>query len=481
MHVLATALFDRPAFLNCICHGNLMAEDGRKLSKRLRNYPDPEEVFESIGADALRWYLVASPVLRGLDFRIDRDGSGINEVVRLVLNPIWNAVHFFTLYANADGYRARFRTDSPELLDRYVLAKCGELVDAVTDRLDEYDVTGACAAVLQFLDALNNWYIRRSRDRFWAPADDVDPGRLRSKRDAYDSLYTVVHVLSRVLAPLLPYLTEEIYTSLTDEPSVHLTDWPDRSLLPSDPELVAAMDRAREICSAALMLREENGLRTRLPLAELTIAGSERALEGVQPLAGLIAEEVNVRRVTFTDDLAAYGRFMLKPNGRVLGPRLGGEMQAVLAAARAGDWSQRPDGGVDVAGQALTGEDFDLALEPTTTEGATAALRANDVIVHLDTAVTDELRAEGWARDLVRLVQQARRDAGLVVTDRIALRLGVGPDVRASVEPHAPWIGEQVLATSLRFVGVDDPLDGAAHVATGEIAGDVATIALARA
>jgi isoleucyl-tRNA synthetase len=481
MHVLAAALFDCPAFLNCICHGNLVAEDGRKLSKRLRNYPDPEEVFETVGADALRWYLIASPVLRGLDFRIERDGSGINEVVRLVLNPIWNAVHFFTLYANADGYRARFRTDSAELLDRYVLAKCRQLVDGVTDRLDAYDVTGACAAVVQFLDALNNWYIRRSRDRFWAPADDVDPDRLRSKRDAYDSLYTVLHVLSRVLAPLLPYLTEEIYTSLTDEPSVHLADWPDRSELPSDPELVAAMDRTREICSAALMLREENGLRTRLPLAELTVAGSGPAVEGVEPLAGLIADEVNVRRVTFTDDLAAYGSFVLRPNGRVLGPRLGGDMQAVLAAARAGEWTKRPDGDVEVAGHVLSGDDFDLALHPTTTEGATAALRGNNAIVHLDTVVTDELRAEGWARDLVRLVQQARRDAGLVVTDRIALRLGVGPDVRASVEQHAPWIGEQVLATSLAFVGVDDPWDGAAHVATGEIAGDMATIALARA
>jgi isoleucyl-tRNA synthetase len=241
------------------------------------------------------------------------------------------------------------------------------------------------------------------------------------------------------------------------------------------------MDRAREVCSAALMLREENGLRTRLPLAALTVAGSERALDGVEPLSGLIADEVNVRRVTLTDDLSAYGTFVLKPNGRVLGPRLGGGMQSVLAAARAGEWTTRPDGDVEVAGQVLSGDDFDLALQPTTAEGATAALRGNDVIVHLDTAVTDELRAEGWARDLVRLVQQARRDAGLVVTDRISLRLGIGPDLRASVEQHGPWIGEQVLATSLAFVDVGEPWDGAAHVATGELAGEVATIALARA
>ena len=246
LHVLSTALFDRPAFTNVICHGVVLAEDGRKLSKRLRNYPDPDEVMETIGSDALRWFLMASPILRGGDLQIDAEGSGIADVVRLVLNPIWNAFHFFTLYANADGHRATFRTDSTDTLDRYLLAKTRSLVEAVTDALDAYDIAGACNQVNAFLDALNNWYIRRSRERFWAPGSTSSAGGDvgSDKADAFDTLYTVLVTLSKVLAPLLPFVAEEIYTSLTDE----RVRAPDRlarcpESLPADPELVPADGR----------------------------------------------------------------------------------------------------------------------------------------------------------------------------------------------------------------------------------------------
>jgi isoleucyl-tRNA synthetase len=235
LHVLATALFDKPAFQNVICHGVVLDTDGRKLSKRLRNYPEPDEVFESHGADAMRWFLMASPILRGLDLRIDIDAAGVAEVVRTVLNPIWNAFHFFTLYANADGYTASFRTDSQQLLDRYVLAKTRELVETVEASMDDYDIPGACAAVDGFIDALNNWYIRRSRERFWGTSAEVDE---QSRRDAMDTLFSVLVTLSQVAAPLLPMLTEEIYRGLTGEESVHLTDWPDATTLPADPDLV---------------------------------------------------------------------------------------------------------------------------------------------------------------------------------------------------------------------------------------------------
>jgi isoleucyl-tRNA synthetase len=207
LHVLSTALFDRPAFENVICHGVVLDETGRKLSKKLRNYPDPEEVFETIGSDALRWYLMASPILRGLDLRIERDGSGIADVVRAVLNPIWNAFHFFTLYANVDGYRAEMRTDSTHTLDRYILAKTRELVGSATERFDTYDIAGACSDITAYLDALNNWYIRRSRDRFWGTADDLDPA---ARRDAFDTLYTVLNTLTRVTAPHHPHVSEEV-------------------------------------------------------------------------------------------------------------------------------------------------------------------------------------------------------------------------------------------------------------------------------
>ena len=466
-HVLAVALFDQPAFRNVICHGVVLDAEGRKLSKKLRNYPDPEEVMETIGSDALRWYLMASPILRGGDLRIATDGSGISDVVRLVLNPIWNAFHFFTLYANADGYQAQFRTDATGDLDRYLLAKTRTLVDAVTDALDRYDLAGACNQIGSYLDALNNWYIRRSRERFWAPgAVDADAsGTAADKADAFDTLYTVLVTLSRISAPLLPMLAEEIHTGLTGERSVHLVDWPDAVDLPHDPDLVRAMDEVRAVCSTALGLREDHKLRNRLPLLSLAVAGERAA--ALAPFTDLIASELNVKAVTLHDDRTAYGTEVVRPNPRVLGPRLGRDVQAVLAAARAGDWHRDDTGTVVVGGHALHDGEYELALQTTETDGpdATPTLAAEAVrhvdpegrmvdtglVVALDLTVTPELHGEGVTRDLVRLVQQARRDADLDVTDRITLTLSLPAAQRAMVQAHQEHLAQSVLATSIDY------------------------------
>jgi isoleucyl-tRNA synthetase len=469
MHVLSVALFDRAAFQNCICHGVVLDEDSRKLSKRLRNYPDPVEVFETIGSDALRWFLMASPILRGGDLRIDREGTGIQDAVRLVLNPIWNTWHFFALYANVEGYEARWRTGSTQLLDRYILAKTRELVEKVQASFDAYEIAEACGHVTTYLDALTNWYVRRSRDRFWGQTqagDVVDPGTngagtnatgangrgaaphdVTGTVDAFDTLYTVLHVVSRVTAPLLPYLCEEVYQGLTGERSVHLTDWPDATALPADHELVAVMDKVREVCSAALSLREANGLRVRLPLARLTVAG--RAAEQVRPFVALIADELNVKTVELTEDVTSVASFVLRPNTKVLGPKLGADVQKVVKAAREGAWSAEGDGTVSVAGQVLQPGEFELALTARGDARATVALRGNDTVVDLDVEVTDELRAEGTARDLVRLVQQARKDADLHVADRIRLVLQLTDDLRAAIGRHEVSLAEAVLATEV--------------------------------
>lgn len=441
MHVLATALFDRPAFENVICHGILLAEDGAKLSKKLRNYTEPSLVFEQQGSDALRWYLMSSNISRGGDLRIS--DPGITDVVRQVLLPMWNAFSFFTLYANADGYRAHLRTDSGQLLDRYLLAKTRTLVESVTERMDAYDLPGATAEIRGFIDALNNWYIRRSRDRFWAGASDSNED---DKRDAYDTLYTVLVTFSKVAAPFLPMVMEEVHTVLTGLPSVHLTDWPDPAELPADPDLVARMDRVRDVASTALRLREDNGLRVRLPLTSLTVAGADS--EALAGLTDLLVDEVNVKAVHLTDDLEGHATFTLRPDGRALGPRLGGSVQAVFTAARSGEFSLNGDGTVDVAGHTLSTDEFDLALESP--EGVTAAaLGSADAVVVLDTGVTAELAAEGLARDVVRQVQQARRNADLVVTDRINLQLGGDEAVLEAVRVHRDYVAGQVLATEL--------------------------------
>jgi isoleucyl-tRNA synthetase len=234
--------------------------------------------------------------------------------------------------------------------------------------------------------------------------------------------------------------------------SVHLEDWPDTAELPQDPELVADMDRVREVCSVALGLREDHRLRARLPLRSLTIAGAE--LGGLNGLTHLIADEVNVKSVVLTDDVSSVGQFLLRPNAKVLGPRLGKVVQSVIAEAKAGEWSQLDDGTVSVAGEVLAEGEFELALEPT--EGRVAApLRDNGAVVELDVEVTDELRDEGRARDVVRVVQQARKDAGLHVTDRIELTLSAGDELAASLEPHLSWIAGQVLATSAGIVALE--------------------------
>jgi isoleucyl-tRNA synthetase len=445
MHVLATALFDKPAFQNVICHGVVLDGDGLKLSKKLRNYPDPVEMFETLGADPLRWYLMASPILRGGDLKIAQDGSGISDVVRLVINPVWNAYSFFTLYANVDMHKAEFRTDSTQLLDRYILAKTSELLQKTTEALDDYELAVACEKFVGFLDALNNWYIRRSRPRFWAPVGG-SPESVQDKKDAYDTLYTVLTTLTMVVAPLLPMISEEMYRGLTGEQSVHLTSWPELDSLPGDPALVQNMDRIREISSTALGLREEHGLRTRLPLARLLVAGAN--VEELDGLSELVANEVNVKSVVFTNDLTGHAEFVLKPNGRVIGRRLGKDMQSVIKAAKAGEWTRLDDGGVRVGAHDLHGDDFELAL--VAPEGTTsAALRSNDAIVVLDTNVTPELYAEGQARDLIRLIQQARKDDDLNVTDRISVAFDVPDEIASSVRGHQANIAEQVLATSL--------------------------------
>jgi isoleucyl-tRNA synthetase len=452
LEVLATALFDRPPFETCICHGVILSESGQKLSKRLRNYTDPLEIMDSLGSDALRWYLASSPVLRGLDLRLDE--KAIADVLRGVVLPFWNAFSFFCLYANTDGYEARLRTDATGLLDRYVLAKAHELVAGVTDRLDAYDLGGACAQVFGFLDALTNWYIRRSRERFWRPGLDAD------KRDAYDTLYTVLVTFAKTVAPLLPFVAEEIYRGLTREPSVHLADWPDAASLPGDPRLVAEMDRVRDAASAARTLREREGVRVRQPLAALTIAGAG-AVE-LRPYEALLADEVNVKRVDLALVSDDFANRVLKVNPRAVGPRLGPAMKSVLAAARAGEFERLPDERVSVAGQTLEPGEYELRLEARPGV-ACEPLSTNDAIVVLDTRVTPELEAEGVARDLVRGIQQARKEAGLHVSDRIHVWLALPEAWRTAVERHRGWIAEQTLAEAIEVVDALDERAASRH------------------
>jgi isoleucyl-tRNA synthetase len=441
--VLSTALFDRPPFLNCMCHGVVLDEKGEKLSKRLRNYPDPEEVFEKIGSDPLRWFLISSPILRGGDLNIDKDGKGISEIVRTVINPIWNAFYFFTLYANTDGIKGTISCASQALLDRYILGKLHALVAETTKQYEAYDLAAACHAILQFIDALNNWYIRRSRDRFWKADKDQD------KTDAYNTLYTVLVTLCRVAAPVLPMLTEEIYRTLTGEESVHLTSFPKAADFPNETELASTMDSVRAVCSAGLSLREAHNLRTRLPLSKITVAGN--GLDKIAPYDALIKDELNVKAVEFATDFSAFASYQLALNARAIGPRLGEKMKTLLAAAKAGQWSFTKDGTVTVEGEILLESEYTLRL--ISKDGIAAiSLADRSGVVVLDTTVTPELASEGLARDFVRGVQQLRKEKGFHVADHIEVTVVAPEHIKSSLTTHQKYIEEQVLAKKFSFV-----------------------------
>lgn len=448
LHILATALFDRPAFRNVVCHGILLGEDGRKMSKSLKNYPDVYEMFDKYGSDAMRWMLMSSPVLRGGDALVSE--TGIRDAVRQVLLPLWNVYYFFTLYANASGYQARSRADSGNVLDRYILAKTRTLVETVTAQMDAYDVSSACGTVRSYLDALTNWYVRRSRDRFWA--EDTD---------AFDTLYTVLETVSRVIAPLAPLTAEEVWRGLTNGRSVHLADFPVVTDFPADDDLVSAMDSVRDVCSAALSLRKAHGLRVRLPLPSLTVAFGQAS--ELEPFKDLIADEVNVKEVVLSEDRSAYCEQVLTVVPRVLGPRLGGAVQQVIKAVKAGEWSL-VDGLPTAAGVTLQEGEFELKLVAADASHS-AALPGDAGVVVLDTTVTPELEAEGVARDVIRVVQQARREAGLEVTDRIDLVVSGSSVIDAAVRAHEEFVKGETLAEKLTL---DPGVDGFAGEAGDE-------------
>ena len=450
LHVLATALFDRPAFSTCVSHGIVLGADGQKMSKSLRNYPDPMGVFDNYGADAMRWYLLSSSILRGSDFAVTEEG--IRDTVRQVMLPLWNSWYFLSLYANAEGKSGKVDFSSDNVLDTYIFSKLHHLVNDTTVSMDAYDLFNACQQVRTFLDVLTNWYIRRSRNRFWS-----------GDQQAINTLHTVLDVLTRVAAPLLPLITEQVYIGLTGNRSVHLTVWPVAADIPVNNELVVVMDQVRDVCSTTLSLRKSHSRRVRLPLASLTVA-SPLAL-GLQPFVSIITEEVNVREVKLTADVAGVARHELQVVPAALGPRLGGDTQKVIVAVKKGDWKQQGDA-VVAGGYELQPHEYQLKLLAAVGDAeatASSALPDGKGVVLLDIALTPELLAEGTARDIVRIVQQTRREADLGVSDRIHLILGLPDDVAQQVAPFADYICAETLAERLSY-NTDTPrttdLDG---------------------
>ena len=458
LHILATALFDRPAFRNVISHGIVLGSDGQKMSKSLRNYPDVSEVLDRDGSDAMRWFLMSSPILRGGNLIVTE--QGIRDGVRQVILPLWNVWHFFKLYTNTAnngaGYEAKSvlgdeaRIASLDSLDQYILANTGDVIRSMTGSLDSYDVSGACDALREYLDTLTNWYVRRSRQRFF----DEDA-------DAFDVLYTCLEAVCRTAASLLPLVTEEIWRGLTGGRSVHLTEWPDAAAFPVMEDLVERMEATRRVCSVGSSLRKAANLRVRLPLSELTVVAA-RAGELAGGHEEIIKDELNIKSIRLIEAGSAspeeFGiEQKLVVNARAAGPRLGKAVQTAIKASKSGDWSVDEAGNVTAGGLALEPQEYTLETA-VSTEGngsASVAVLPGGGFVVLNTEVTPELEAEGVARDMVRAIQQARKDADLVVSDRIRTTVNAEQPVLDAVNAYRDLVSEETLTVDLVLVAAD--------------------------
>lgn len=454
LHVLATALFDRPAFRRSLVHGVILGSDGRKMSKSLRNYPDVSGVFDSYGSDAMRWFLLAAPVVRGGDLIVTEEG--VRDAVRQVLLPLWNAYYFLTLYGNAcdggTGITARRLDDStadtselPEM-DRYLLARTREVTDEVRSAMDAYDIPRATARLRDQLEVITNWYVRTQRQRFW----DED-------QRAFDVLYTALVVFCEAAAPLLPLVAEEIWRGLTGGESVHLTDYPS---LPDEwiaSALVADMDQIREIISAAHALRKTHNVRVRQPLGTLTIVTETPGR--FEQFIPLVSAEVNVKRVQLEspEQSGLQVKRNLALNPRAFENQIRPLTSKLFAAAKSGDWEaidgadtvRFPSVLLDDGAVELQGDQFSLSVGVQATDDQAATVLASGTFVVLDTSVTPELEEEGFARDVVRLIQEARKDADFHVADRINVALAVPVARIDGIEKYSEMISHETLALQL--------------------------------
>jgi isoleucyl-tRNA synthetase len=482
--VLSTALFDKPPFKNVIVNGMVLAEDGSKMSKSKRNYPPPGDVLNAYGADALRAYLINSPIVRAEPLRFAEDG--VREVVRTVLLPLRNAWSFFVQYANIDGWHPATglkgvvtpaSADRPEL-DRWILSVLQSLVRDVNREMEGYFLYRVVPPIVGFIDHLTNWYIRRSRRRFWRSADDVQGAA--DKAAAYATLYEVLVTFGKVMAPVLPFVTESLYQNLVVEPgvaaegldSVHLCRYPEPDEALIDTDLEAGVAVIRQVVTMSRALREQHKIKTRQPLKELVVVHHDaRVLEAIRTHGHRVAAELNVKHVTaleHDDDLATL---TFKANFKLLGRRFGKQMKACAAAVGAltmDEWHVLRDGGsVDVLGQPITADDVIVNRTP---KGDVVILTEGSLTVALETDLDEALLREGLAREITSRLQRLRKERGFAVTDRI--RVALVAHTEALIDALETWgehIAGEILADELMIE--TDGAVGEALKIEGEVLG----------
>ncbi len=450
--VLSVALFHKPAFKNVIVNGIILAEDGMKMSKRLKNYPEPELIFNEHGADALRLYLLNSPAVLADDLRFSE--RGVELVMRQVLIPLWNSYHFLATYARIYSFRpAPFKKPQAEI-DRWILSLLQKLTQEVTEAMDSYHLGKAVEPFVQFIDQLTNWYIRRCRARFWSDIASQD------RDEAFATLYTVLISVCKIAAPFIPFLVEAIYVHLRQEEdpqSVHLCDFPKSEEHLRDVALEHEMSNVQTVVSSGHALRKEHKLKVRQPLPCAHVVSTEaKILEGLRQKKALIADELNVKEVVFHADETSFVQLAAKPNFRVLGKKVGPLMKAVQKAIEEMPQSalqtlfEGKNFSIEIEGQKILLTPEDIAVERKVKEGVIALTQAG-ITVALDTELTDPLLIEGLARELINKINTMRREEGFAVTDRITVKIQTTERVKSCFQEWGTLIQHETLATDVQF------------------------------
>ncbi len=460
--ILGVALFGKPAFKNVIVNGIILAEDGAKMSKRLKNYPEPERVFNKYGADAVRLFLLHSPVVEADDLKFSE--RGVELVLRQILIPFWNAYVFFATYANIYDWKPAEQKTTPKAdIDRWILSRLQGLIDAVSSGMDSFELSKAVNPFVGFIDELTNWYIRRCRGRFWSDEDTPD------RRDAFETLYYVLQTLTKVTAPFIPFTSESIYEELrspSDPSSVHLCDYPESVDALRDEVLEKEMALVQQAVSMGHSLRKEHKVKVRQPLSVAhLIAADQQTLDLLKNKEHLIMDELNVKGIAYHTNEQGFVSYSARPNYKTLGRRAGKHMKALKALIEAfGEESiDAIQKGKSVT---LSVDDTEYELQPSDIEitrrvkEGVIAQSDGIVTIALDTELNDELILEGFAREIVNKVNTLRRSLGLEVTDRIALKMQANERVQKAFSLHHDSICQEVLALEVRFTEcVGEPVD----------------------
>ena len=463
LSILSGALFKSPAFKNVVVNGMVLAEDGKKMSKRWKNYTPPTELIDTYGADSVRLYMLNSSILRGEDLKFAN--QGVKDTTRAVLLPLWNSYSFLSTYAKADGWTPTsglLNGDIPEvegLLDRWIISRFQTLVTGVHEQMEAYKLYNVVPRVLEFIEDLTNWYIRLSRRRFWAGAESMS----QDTQDAYNTLFYVLFGFSKVFAPFAPFTADAIYRCMVDgeegiHDSVHLHEIPLANKDVQDSSMEKDMSLVRRVVELGRSLRAQHQIKTRQVLPSmLIISRNNEDAKFIAETEGLIRSELNLKKVEFSIDELQYVTLSLKPNLRTLGRRLGkklNEFKKFLTAqsqdqAKIASMLDQIEGeGFSWEGESFGPSDFLIERGPKDQR-----LVASDqgITVLLDTTLTEELLAEGLAREVINRIQNLRRDTGLKVTDRIVVKMSGSAAILEAVDQNRPYVAEELLAKDLLF------------------------------